>query len=115
MGNLLRSYVGKNIRQWDLILPQIEFAYNRSTNQTTGSSPFKVVYDENSINPLDLTSLSIDHQFSGDVKDWTKSVKKLHEQVWDRILKKNKKYKKAADKHLKHVKFHERDLVWIHL
>lgn len=39
----------------------------------------------------------------------------MHEQVWDRILKQNKKYKKSADKHLKHVKFHERDLVWIHL
>ena len=36
LGNLLRSYVGKNLKQWDLILPQIEFAYNRSEHRTIG-------------------------------------------------------------------------------
>ena len=44
LGNLLRSYVGKNVKQWDLILPQIEFAYNRSMHRTVGKSPFEVVY-----------------------------------------------------------------------
>ncbi|GJS56056.1 putative reverse transcriptase domain-containing protein [Tanacetum coccineum] len=32
LGSMLRCYVGKNIRQWDLLLPQIEFAYNHSRN-----------------------------------------------------------------------------------
>ena len=44
LGNLLRSYVGKNVKQWDLILPQIEFAYNRSMHRIVGKSPFQVVY-----------------------------------------------------------------------
>ena len=43
LGNLLRSLVGKNIRQWDLLLVQVEFAYNRSISQTTGHSPFEIV------------------------------------------------------------------------
>src|SRR5215469_2844012 len=41
LGNLLRSFVGKNIRQWDLILPQAEFSYNNSISQITGSVHLK--------------------------------------------------------------------------
>nr|GEU85614.1 hypothetical protein [Tanacetum cinerariifolium] len=35
LGNLLRSLIGDNSKQWDLILPQAKFAYNRSVNRTT--------------------------------------------------------------------------------
>ena len=44
LGNLLRSYVGENLKQRDMILPQIEFAYNQSLQQSIGMSPFEVVY-----------------------------------------------------------------------
>lgn len=37
-GNLLRSFVGKNVQQWDSLLPQIEFAYNHSINQSINYS-----------------------------------------------------------------------------
>lgn len=40
LGNLLRSLVGENSRQWDRVLAQEEFAYNDSPNRSTGSSPF---------------------------------------------------------------------------
>nr|GEX47850.1 putative mitochondrial protein [Tanacetum cinerariifolium] len=33
LGNLLRSLVGDNTKQWDLIHPQAEFAYNMSVNR----------------------------------------------------------------------------------
>ena len=54
LGNFLRSYVGKNVKQWDLILPQIEFAYNRSMHKTVGKSPFEVVYGLQPIEPMEL-------------------------------------------------------------
>nr|GEY60934.1 RNA-directed DNA polymerase [Tanacetum cinerariifolium] len=41
LGNLLRNLIEENAKQWDLILPQAEFAYNRSVNRTTDLSSYK--------------------------------------------------------------------------
>jgi hypothetical protein len=99
LGNLLRSFVGKNLRQWDLILAQIEFAYNNSTNQPTGKCPFEVVYGMRPLSPLDLTPSPSTQQYSADVEQRTNEIKKLHEQVRGRIEKQNSRYKTQQDKH----------------
>ncbi|KAL6210514.1 hypothetical protein ACLB2K_015746 [Fragaria x ananassa] len=114
-GNLLRSLVGKNLRQWDMILAQAEFAYNRSPSQTTGTSHFFVVYGRNPISPWDLVPLPTTIQFSGDAAVQAKYIKQLHEQVRSNILKKNARYEAQANKHRKPAIFKEGDLVWIHL
>ncbi|KAL6223457.1 hypothetical protein ACLB2K_006844 [Fragaria x ananassa] len=115
LGNLLRSLVGKNLCQWDMILAQAEFAYNKSPSQTTGTSPFFIVDGRNPISPLDLVPLPTTIQFGGDAADQAKYIKKLHEQVRNDILKKNAQYQAQANKHRKPAIFKEGDLVWIHL
>ena len=42
--NLLRCLVGDSLGNWDLLLPQVEFAYNNSINRSTGMSPFEIVH-----------------------------------------------------------------------
>ena len=69
LGNLLRSYVGENLKQRDMILPQIEFAYNWFLHQIIGMSPFEVVYGVNPIGPLDLLPYPTKKQFSGDANE----------------------------------------------
>lgn len=115
LGNLLRSLVGSKIRQWDLSLAQAEFAYNRSTNQTTGVSPFQVVYGKDPISPMDLLPLPTTHQFSSDANVRVEEIKKLHEDVRGRIIKQNEKYQARANKHRKAATFNAGDLVWVHL
>jgi transposase InsO family protein len=44
LGNLLRSLVTEQGRQWDQILAQTKFAVNNSVNQSTGKRPFEIVY-----------------------------------------------------------------------
>ena len=58
-----------------MILPQIEFAYNRSLRQSIGMSPFEVVYGVNPIGPLDVLPYATKKQFSGDANDRVKEIK----------------------------------------
>ena len=87
LGNFLRSYVRKNVKQWDLILAQIEFAYNKSMHRTIGKSPFEVVYGLQSIGPMELAPHATIKQFSGDAEVRAKEIKKLHEEVHLKIEK----------------------------
>jgi len=93
--------VGKNLRQWDLILAQIEFAYNNSTNQATGKCLFEVVYGMCPLSPLDLTPSPNTQQYSADVEQRANEIKKLHERFRERIEKQNSRYKSQRDKHRK--------------
>ncbi|GJY07054.1 RNA-directed DNA polymerase [Tanacetum coccineum] len=81
LGNLMRTLIGDNANQWDLILPQDEFAYNRSVNRTTGKSPFEVVYGRNLITPLDLVPVLEVGRFSEEGADLSEQIKELHRSV----------------------------------
>ena len=59
LGNLLRCLVSEHNRNWDLVLPTAQFAYNSSVNRSTGMSPFEVVHGYKPKNPLDLLHMSI--------------------------------------------------------
>ncbi|GKA13326.1 RNA-directed DNA polymerase, partial [Tanacetum coccineum] len=69
LGNLLCSLIKDNVKQWDLILPQAKFAYNRSVNRTTGKSPFEVVYGWKQISLLDLVPILEVGRFSKEGAD----------------------------------------------
>jgi len=47
----------QNIKEWEELLPNIEFAYNRVVHSTTSHFPFEVVYEFNLLTPLDLLPL----------------------------------------------------------
>ncbi|PKU69610.1 RNA-directed DNA polymerase [Dendrobium catenatum] len=115
LGNLLRCFVGKNVRQWDLILAQVEFAFNRSINHTTGRSPFEIVYGHNPLSPIDLIPIANVSAYSTDGEQRSVEIKNLHKQVQEEIARQNAKYQRQANKHRKFVQFKEGDLVWIRL
>ncbi|MFS7899882.1 putative nucleotidyltransferase, Ribonuclease H [Helianthus anomalus] len=115
LGNLLRSLVGNNPRQWDIVLPQAEFAYNRSTHRSTGMSPFLVVYGRNPFTPLDLAPLPTTEHFSVEGEERSAQIKMIHKQVREQIENNNIVYQRRANVHRRRVVFNEGDLVWIHL
>ncbi|CAA6674210.1 unnamed protein product [Spirodela intermedia] len=46
--------LGESLTTWDLIIPHVKFAYNSSTNRTTGMSPFEIAHGLAPRKPLDL-------------------------------------------------------------
>ncbi|KAD7117017.1 hypothetical protein E3N88_04285 [Mikania micrantha] len=115
LGNLLRSLVGSHPKQWDEVLPQAEFAYNRSAHRSTGMSPFMIVYGRNPFTPLDLTPLPSVEHFSVEGEERAEQIKSMHKRVKEQIEKNNIVYQRRANMHRKKVTFQEGDLVWIHL
>ena len=116
LGTLLRTVLKKNLKNWEVSLPHIEFSYNRALHSTTNCSPFEVVYGFNPLTPLNLLPLphlvDLKHKDGQAKADY---VKKLHEKVKEQIAKRNESYAKQANKGRKRVIFQPGDWVWVHM
>ncbi|RDY01598.1 hypothetical protein CR513_15058, partial [Mucuna pruriens] len=86
LGQLLRCFVGKSLRDWEDLLPYVEFSYNRVVNSTTSHSPFE------------LPNL-LRNSMEGSVTHG----------------KERGKYAKNANKGEKEMIFKKGDLMWVHL
>jgi len=80
LGTLLQVLVKINIKTWDLLLAHAEFAYNRALSRTTNESPFKVVYGQNPLGPLDLLPMH-QEKMNTEASKRVKEIQELHKRV----------------------------------
>ncbi|RDY10284.1 hypothetical protein CR513_05222, partial [Mucuna pruriens] len=59
LGQLLRCFVKRSLKDWEKWIPHVEFAYNRVLNTTTSYSPFKLAYGFNPLSSPNLFPLPI--------------------------------------------------------
>ena len=52
MEDMLRSYCGQQSHHWIRVLPLVEFAYNSSYHRSLQMSPFKALYGQDCLIPL---------------------------------------------------------------
>jgi hypothetical protein len=50
---MLSMYAEENQRDWDVAIPMVTFAYNRSHQATTGKTPFFLPYGREAVMPFD--------------------------------------------------------------
>ena len=89
LGNLLRCLVGDKPKGLDLILPQAEFSYNNSINRSIGRSPFQIVYGSSPRTTPELRKMEQGERTSGEVKEFSEHIKRLHQEVHAHITKMN--------------------------
>jgi len=99
--DLLRVLLKKNLKAWDLLLLHAEFAYNRAQSKTTNESPFKVVYRQNPLGPLDLVSLHQGEKMNIKARKRVREIQELHKRVQAQIERANERYQDQANKHRK--------------
>lgn len=112
LGNMLRCLVGDNLRSWDSLLCQAEFAHNHANNRSLGFCPFKVVYGVIPRGPLALATLPQPGEFHGRAVELIDELSAIHVQAQDNLQGTAIKYKRAADKRRREVHFSVGDFVW---
>lgn len=58
LGNMLRCFLGSNVKTWEAIIPQAECAYDHSVNRTTRKTPYEASYGLMPQHVLELVPLS---------------------------------------------------------
>ena len=96
----------QNIREWEELIPHIEFVYNRVVHSSTSHLPFEVVYGFNPLTPLHLLPLPIHEAWTyQDSEVNAKYIQDLHSQVKKTIERRVKKQQKDDNKGRKEVIF----------
>ena len=111
LGTLLKALINPHTKAWDLLLPHVEFAYNKTPSRATGLSSFKVAYGIDPLGRLDLIPWSFDQNPHPDAAARVEQIKKVHELVRSKIKKSNEAYQAQANKHRRKIAFQPGDLV----
>lgn len=109
LGNLLKCLTKDHVVNQDLILPQVEFAYNNYVNQITCITQFELVYGFNSKILIDVTSLPLPQKTNETRLDFAVFMSNLHESVKCKMADQVIKYA-TQDRHTRELYFKEVDL-----
>lgn len=112
LGDMLHCLVGSNIRAWDTILCQAEFAFNHAINRSTKFSPLRIIYGIVPRGPIDLGVVPDATRDHGEAVYFVAGVSHIHQQVHDNLRLTSAQYKEAADRHRRDVQFEVGDKVW---
>ena len=120
MQNMLSKYIQENQKDWDLCLDFIVMAYNTCEHESTRCSPYRILYGENIVLPIDILTDDIaeegtvesEDDISGFVPQLQSNLKRIHAFVRNHLSKSAEKQKKHYDSHVKEICYKVGDLVW---
>ncbi|UYV63848.1 hypothetical protein LAZ67_2005815, partial [Cordylochernes scorpioides] len=102
--NMLSMYVNTDQKNWDEILPFITHAYNTTIQETTGYSPFFLMFGREPTSLLDDRNISVDidkDDYDEYIKHHLDKINRTRKLVINNTIKTQERMKKNYDK--KHV------------
>lgn len=74
-----------NKRSWTCHIAQVCFAYNTTPHQTTGVSPYFLMFGQVPRLPVDFLLTAVDAPVSGQVKDWVDEHRETLKETYSRV------------------------------
>jgi transposase InsO family protein len=116
--NMLAKLVADNQRDWVSVLPMCAFAYNVSTNEATGYSPYFLLHGREAICPLDLMCETPEQERPAGVPEFVEQLQMRFNKAFKCVLQTQKvrtqRMKRTYDANVKDRPFAVGDLVYYH-
>lgn len=115
--NLLRTLPVSRKRDWHSCLPQVLYAYNTTPHQSTGESPFLLMFGQEPRLPVDFLLARVPEPVGGAVHEWIQEHQSRLQIAFDgareRLKSAAERRKKNHDRNLRDVRLEEGQLVWL--
>ena len=117
---MLSMYVSSCHNDWDEVVDFVVFAYNTSRQESTGASPFYLLYGREAVLPVDVAlgnspdRVHCDHPSSYRLRHLATHLTSIREQVKRRLIMVQAKQKRRYDRRRRSVSYAVGDLVWIY-
>lgn len=116
---MLSMYLSSCHNNWDEVVDFVVFAYNNSRQESTGATPFHLLYGREAVLPIDVTLGNnpnpVPSEFCGNtLRHLSTRIAVIREQVKRRLIVVQAKKKARYDKHRRSVDYAVGELVWVH-
>ena len=115
LGNFLRCLVGDKLSNWDMVLAQVEFAYNNFVNKSTRKTPFEIFIGIKPRGISNLRDIGGEEKISIEGEVFVDYMNSLHKEVKLKLEQSSHKYKENDDRSRRHHVFEVGDEVMVHL
>ncbi|KAK7881610.1 hypothetical protein WMY93_030019 [Mugilogobius chulae] len=113
--NMLRALPVSRKRDWSVCLPQILYAYNTTPHQSTGESPFFLMFGQEPRLPIDFLLGRVKDPVGGTVHEWVQEHQTRLQRAFDgareRLRLTASRRKVNYDQHVRNVPLKEGQLV----
>lgn len=115
--NLLRTLPVSRKRDWSSCLPQLLYSYNTTPHQSTGESPFFLMFGQEPRLPVDFLLGRVQEPVGGGVHEWIQEhqarLRVAFEGARERLRGAAERRKGNHDRHVRDVPLAEGQLVWV--